>query len=207
MKRVDRAGCGPRLPGVEIPAGSALANEHLVPVLWPHPHIRKYWESGKHFTEGATQPWVQALLYQLCRALDVRRAVELGCYLGATSAWLAAAIESNGGGSLTVVDVGDEYISRTKERISAMALSGVETAYVKRPSLEYLPEIPPNTQFVFLDDDKDKVPAKLDLIRARCPGAVVAIHDMETLTQGIEGILRLDTPILHGTGYLGLLRV
>ena len=185
-----------------------MSNEHLAPVatMWPHPSIREYWDSGKHATEGGTQPWVAALLYGLVRAMDIRHVAELGCYLGATSAWLALAIEANGGGSLTLVDTQADWLQQAAARVMALDLQKTALGTMNERSLDFLAHMNPDTRLVFLDDDKAEIPAKLDALRAlKLKEALVAIHDMETIN--VPGALVLATPVLHGTGLLGLVQV
>ena len=188
-----------------------MANEQLAPLWFPHPTLRDYWESGKHRSEGATQPWVQALLYHLVRALGIRHVAELGCYLGSTSAWLALAIEANCAGepttgSLTLVDVGNGMVDGVRSRVSAVSTTPLIGFHGR--SLEFLPGLYTETRFVYLDDDKADVSAKLALIAQRAPGCLVAIHDAETLgAQLPTNALLLDTAPLFGSEKLALVKV
>jgi len=180
-----------------------MANEHLIPLWWPHPTLEAYWRDNLWNVEGATQPWVQALLYALCRALDVRRAVELGCWNGLTSCWLAMAISANGGGMLTVLDHNIGCLKTTAERLAKLDLANMELRQECMDSKDYVP--PADTQFIFLDDDKTNVGQKVAAFAAACPGAYIAAHDIETVPD--VAMLRLATPILHSSGHLGLVRV
>lgn len=187
------------------------ANAHLLPVAWPSPALQEFWESGVQTMEGATQPWVQALLYQLCRALDVRHAVELGCWKGITSVWLATAISHNGGGSLSVVDNHEKTGGEALARLSIHAPSNVAVTLHQEPTMTFLLSLLASTQFVFLDDDKAQIADKLDLIRARAPGCYVAVHDAELPNVTIDfrkaGGIILDIPPGDGSGSLGLIRL
>jgi predicted O-methyltransferase YrrM len=186
-----------------------MANEHLAPVWWPHPSLKTYWDSGLHHTEGATQPWVQALLYQLCRALDVRRAVELGCYRGVTSAWLALAIEANGGGRLDLVDTNQTFLTVAMARVGDVNTGTlVATAGHAETSFAFLREhFQPDTQFIFMDDDKADIKQKVHVIRDCGCQALIAVHDVEHNQPQLEGLnaVTLKTPVLHGTGWLALI--
>lgn len=186
-------------------------NAHLLPLVWPHPALQEAWESGVQTTNGATQPWIQALLYQLCRALDVRRATELGCWRGFTSAWLACAIAHNGGGSLTLADTNKVTLDTACARVATLSFSSVVVTPFLGGSLSYLEAIPKETQFVFLDDDKAEPARKLTLLKERCPGCYVALHDAElpevlAATKASGGMI-LDIPPGDGSGSLGLVRL
>src|SRR6266702_3780303 len=113
-----------------------MSNEHLTPIWWPHDSLRSAWENGRYGV--STQPWVSALLYQLVRALDVRRVVELGCYKGVTSVWLAHAIAANGGGALRLVDNNAAYLEEAQQRVEQTAPTGVSVFTTNKASLEFL---------------------------------------------------------------------
>ena len=184
-----------------------MANEHLAPLWWPHASLRDAWETrDDNDPNVSTQPWVSALLYQLVRALDYRRVVELGCYRGVTSAWLACAVEANGGGTVTLVDIQAGVLKKTERRLAALALAKTQASYVEASSAAFLEtQLPANTQFIFIDDDKLTVPAELERIKAVAPRALVAIHDAETIG-AIPGALMLATPPLYGSGHLALVQ-
>jgi len=153
---------------------------------------------------------VQALLYQLCRALDVRRAVELGCYRGVTSAWLALAIEANGGGRLDLVDTNQSFLERALLRAGDVSeAANVGIAGHAEPSFAFLkgPTFQPDTQFIFMDDDKSDIKQKVHVIRERGCQALIAVHDVEHNQPQLEGLnaVTLKTPVLHATGWLALI--
>lgn len=188
-----------------------IANAHLLPVVWPHPALQAAWSSGAQTADGATQPWLQALLYALCRALDIRRAVELGCWRGYTSAWLACAIAHNGGGALTLVDTNATQLETAAARVAALSLPTVTVETTLLSTSDYLAAASPALQFAFLDDDKASTAAKLALLAARCPGIYVALHDVEipevaAATRAVGGVI-LDVPPGDGNGSLGLVRL
>lgn len=127
------------------------------------------------------QPWLQALLYQLIRAMDLRHVVELGTWYGYTSGWLAQAVEDNGGGTVTLVEAAPDCVQKTQAVIESLGLKKAACEIIHKRTLDYLPGMREDMQLVFLDDDKSDVPRKLELIKARAPRALVAIHDAETL--------------------------
>lgn len=190
----------------------------MIPALWPHPILKDYWMSGLHRDEGATQPHVQALLYQLILSLNAKHVLELGVWKGATSRWLACAIESNGGGTLTLVDNNPENLHTAVVRVHALGLGHVEVVDIPMPTLAYLESLPttPSTELpyapelIFLDDDKQQITEKLSLLKIRSAGAFVCIHDAETLPNEIlveSNIMVLPTPHEPSSGHLGLVRL
>ena len=147
------------------------------PIQWPHPVLQEYWDSGLHASEGATQPAIQNLLYHLVRMVDAKHVVELGVWKGATSRWLACAV---GDGSLTLVDTDQSNVKSAAERVRALHLP-VKLRMFVGSSLLYLSGVPRETDFVFLDDDKQEIPEKLGMLVKALPHCVVAIHDLETI--------------------------
>ena len=175
-----------------------------IPTLWPHPTLKRHWEE-LHRTESATQPHIQSLLYHLVCALDVKHAVELGVWKGATSRWLACAIEANGGGTLTLVDTVEENVTLAADRCRALELPHTTIEVRHGESLFYLESLPTDVKFVFLDDDKQAIDKKLDLIKGR--GVIVAIHDIEVVpddTRKKWRIVHLPMPAIPSGGDLGL---
>lgn len=179
-------------------------NLHLEPRWFPHDALRRAWRPG--YEGGGLQPWLQALLYHMIRATDIRHVVELGTWYGYTSGWLAQAVEDNGGGTATFVEHAPDCAAKTRAALDALGLEKTACEIIHKPSLEYLPRLPDATQFVFLDDDKAAVPEKLRLIKERAPRALVAIHDAETLPFLEERkALLLRIPAADGGGDIAFL--
>jgi predicted O-methyltransferase YrrM len=185
-------------------------NLHLAPAHWPHENLAKLWEDAPGYGAigGSTQPWVAALLYQLVRALDIRNVAELGCYKGVTSSWLACAIEENSGGRLTLVDCNAQALKIAQQWIETFAFQKTTIIGVHGATLIYLPDIPRDTQLIFLDDDKKNILQKVAMLRGLGVKALLAIHDAEGLPEMKElGALVLPTPPMHSTGHLALVQL
>jgi len=129
--------------------------------------------------------------------------VELGCWNGLTSCWLAMAISANGGGMLTVLDHNMGCLKITAERLAKLDLANMEFRQECMDSKDYIPAA--DTQFIFMDDDKTNVGPKLAALATHCPSVYVAVHDIETVPN--VTMLRLATPVMHGSGQLGLVRL
>jgi predicted O-methyltransferase YrrM len=136
------------------------------------------------------------------------QAVELGVWKGATSRWLACAVEENGGGGLTLVDINAEYLHEARRRVEALGLRHVTLLCVQQPTMEFLPTVSPQTDFVFMDDDKMEVAAKLALLQQRTK-ALVAAHDAETIVGPLKeyGAIILPMPAEPSAGDLGLVQL
>ena len=180
------------------------ANLHLTPRWFPHAALAAAWRPG--YEGGGLQPWLQAFLYQLIRAMDLRRVVELGTWYGYTSAWLAQAVEDNGGGEAHFVDLEERHVERTRAAVERLDLKTTACAFIHKPSVAYLADIPHDMQFVFLDDDKERVKEKIAMISQRCARCLVAIHDAETQSfLRNERAVLLPIPPADGGGDLALL--
>lgn len=179
----------------------------MIPTLWPHPDLQAYWASGLHKTEGATQPHIQALLYHLVLAINAQHVVELGVWKGATSRWLACAVEANGGGTLTLVDTDQACLNTASTRVALLDLPRTEVHTVFRGTMEFLDTMNPATQFMFMDDDKKQVAEKFAKLRAQGRHVLVAVHDAETISPELrqaEGMILLETPPEPSSGQLAL---
>jgi predicted O-methyltransferase YrrM len=181
-----------------------IPNVHLIPQWFPDPALQEFWENGRHYREGGTQPWVQSLLYHLVRACGYRRVVELGTWTGLTTAWLAHAVQANGGGKLYATENVPAMADTAAARLYAAEIPDVDWFIRKADTLEALQSLPFEPQFVFLDDDKIDLAKKF----AFFPGALVAVHDAEDCPE-LKAFphLYLPTAVLHGSGHLALLRV
>ncbi len=192
-------------------------------MIWPHDVLRDRYESA-HFDstayakEGITQPWVQLLLYALVRSLGATHVLELGCFRGVTTAWLALAVEANGGGTVVALDREAVDVARGKTllRDVADALPRTQVVWELGDTRAYLrtATLQPFT-FVFLDDDKQAVAEKVELLRVGGCRALLACHDVDghyedpglaRVWKALGGLVVPATRI-HPYGHLGLLQL
>lgn len=171
--------------------------------------LQAYLESGAHQSEGATQPWIQAFLYQLARMLDTRHIMELGTWHGATSAWLACALHDNGGGTLTLVDNAQDSLTVAEWRANSLGFPDVTVVPVHAYSHEFLPEMPTDVTLVFMDDDKQDIPGKVAWMRGRMARGVIVLHDAETVRDAVReaGGVYLKVPDAWAGGDVALIGV
>lgn len=71
----------------------------------------------------ALEPAKAEFCYALCRALDVRRAVECGTSYGVSTLYLAAAIRDNGGGVVIGTEYETEKVAKARAHFSEAGLS------------------------------------------------------------------------------------
>jgi predicted O-methyltransferase YrrM len=115
-----------------------------------------------------------------------KRAVEIGVYEGATTAMLAAAIKSGGGGRLYAVDpffpgragiCWSEIVARSEVRRSG---ASEVVAFVKDLSTKACRELDGDFDFVFIDGDHSLEGVKQDWqdwSQRIAPGGILALHD------------------------------
>lgn len=172
-------------------------------------------------TEGSAEPWIQDLLCSLLCALQRRQphVVELGGFLGHTSVCLAAALHTQGGGRLTVVewDAGaPERADAVQERLAALSYSDVEWQVIRDDVLVAIRSFPDESvDFAFVDDDHAKAHVAEEirlLLPKMTAGGIITVHDVWGTTDLQEvltmfGGYSLDLPRLGPAGGLGILQV
>jgi caffeoyl-CoA O-methyltransferase len=142
----------------------------------------------------ATTPDEAALLTMLARLVGARRALEIGTFTGYGAISIARGLAE--GGSLTCLEVSDEYAAIARRNIESAGLS--ERVEIRvGPADEALRAMPeePTFDYVFIDADKTGYPTYYDLVVPRLlpgglllldnvflGGKVVAPHDERTRT-------------------------
>ena len=140
---------------------------------------------------GSVSPGEQRALFALVSALQPKHVLEVGTHLGGSTIALAAALESNGSGSLTTVDIMD--VNRedrspwpgTKRgevpqvRLQQLGLSH-RVSFVQGPALEVLSSWSDPLDLVFLDGSHEPKHVYAEIARVshrlRAP-AYVVLHD------------------------------
>jgi caffeoyl-CoA O-methyltransferase len=130
----------------------------------------------------ATTPDEAALLTMLARLVGARRALEIGTFTGYGAISIARGLAE--GGSLTCLEVSDEYAEIARRNIESAGLAD-RVEIVVGPADETLRGMPdePSFDFVFIDADKPGYPTYYDLVVPR-------------LVEG--GLLLLDNVFLGG---------
>jgi predicted O-methyltransferase YrrM len=143
---------------------------------------------------GGVNPGDRRAIYYLTRHLKPKNVLEIGTHIGASTLYLAGALEENA--TLTSVDIidvnGQEGLTRVEKGLtrSGTPLSPLEmlqsagwnqrVQFVKSSSLDYLSRTKNFLDFVFLDGDHSKstVSAEIPLVLKRLnPGGIILLHD------------------------------
>lgn len=136
-------------------------------------------ELGQSFAWNS-EPSVSEFLGELAGQLRARHVVELGCYVGWTSAHLALALQSTGG-RLWCVDADAKFLTAAARNLARLGLSGHVTL-LKGFSLDapLLAQLPSEIDLVFIDTSHEYQPT-LDEIATYAPrlaaGGCIVLHD------------------------------
>jgi caffeoyl-CoA O-methyltransferase len=130
----------------------------------------------------ATTPDEAALLAMLARLVGARRALEVGTFTGYGAISIARGLAE--GGSLTCLEVSEEYAEIARGNVEAAGLADRVEIVVgaAREALAAMPE-EPTFDYVFIDADKTGYPEYYELVVPR-------------MVQG--GLLLLDNVLLRG---------
>ena len=171
----------------------------------------------------ATTPDEAALLEMLARLIGARRALEIGTFTGYGAISIARGLAE--GGSLTCLEVSEEFAEIARRNIDAAGLSDrVEIRL--GPADEALRAMPeePTFDYVFIDADKKGYPTYYDLVVPRLVsgglllldnvflgGDVVSPHDertriMHELNDRVTADERVDSVMIHVADGLTLVR-
>ena len=171
----------------------------------------------------ATTPDEAALLTMLARLIGARRALEIGTFTGYGAISIARGLAE--GGSLTCLEVSEEYAAIARRNIESAGLSDRVEIKVG-PADEALRAMPeePTFDYVFIDADKTGYPTYYDLVVPRLVpgglllldnvflgGAVVEPHDdrtriMDALNERVTADERVDSVMIFVADGLTLVR-
>ena len=182
-------------------------------VLYPHPTL------ANTYQPGSTEPWIVELLAALLKASGQKTVLELGGYIGITSAWLALTLAQMGGGDLTIAEYDPEAPERAdavQTRLEALNLTNVTWRVMRDDAVRVIRSLPDESLgLVYVDDNHEKahVHEELDaLIPKMVPGGLITGHDVWGTCELREvferfGGYAIDLPRLGPAGGLGILQV
>jgi predicted O-methyltransferase YrrM len=133
-----------------------------------------------HTKDSSSYPISQAI-YSLVRLLQPSHVVEVGTFEGATSVWLARAIEENNRGTFTGYEINAERAKTARANLEAAV--GGRHWQVKTMDIQQEPYV--ETDFVFLDCDKKLYSAALSKCLIPVNGYVVA-HDTVSWPDAVQ---------------------
>ena len=126
----------------------------------------------------ATTPDEAALLTMLARLVGARRALEIGTFTGYGAISIARGLAP--GGSLTCLELSEEYAEMARANVAAAGLSDRVDVRVG-PADEALRAMPeePTFDYVFIDADKTGYPTYYDLTIPRLvPGGLLLLDNV-----------------------------
>ena len=116
------------------------------------------------------------LCYQVARMAGARRVFELGSGFGYSTAWLARAVQENGGGIVHHVVWDDELSQQAQRHLAVLGLADVVQFRVGE-AVQTLRESPGPFDLVLCDIDKQRYPEALPVIKERFRAGGVLIVD------------------------------
>lgn len=167
---------------------------------------------------GCTEPYVAEAICALLKASDQRNVLETGSFIGTTSAWLALALESMGGGTLACCEIDTDRALGVHERLSGLNVPNVAWSIPGMDIFRYLTRIEDKSiGLVFVDDDHQKhhVEQEINALWPKMkPGGLMLFHDVASdgvcqlgpLIRKYGGIA-LDLPRLGPDGGLGIIPI
>jgi predicted O-methyltransferase YrrM len=138
---------------------------------------------------AAVNPGDRRAIYELVRQVRPATVLEVGTWVGGSTTMLALALERNGGGRITTVDIQDvnrpdgpwKQVGLARSPREGLGLLGLDSVtFHHSPSLAFLRGTPERYDFIFLDGGHEadvvyqEVPAALKLLN---PGGVILLHD------------------------------
>jgi caffeoyl-CoA O-methyltransferase len=101
-------------------------------------------------------PLVGRLLYNLAKASQSRKILEIGTAIGYSGIWLARAVAPQKG-NVTTIDMDAERVKIAKKNISEAGLERT-VRVIEGNALKILPTLKEEFDMIFLDSDKDVYP-------------------------------------------------
>lgn len=166
--------------------------------------------------DGCTEPWVAQLVSALLVASGAKTVLETGGFRGTTSAWLALALASMGGGDLIVCEIDKERAGAISLRLRDLPIRDVYGDVRCADVLEVIASLENEAlDFVWLDDDHSWPHVQAEIL-ALWPkmksGGLIVLHDVFGSTD-LKKIVKqyhgysIDLPRLGPAGGIGIIQV
>jgi predicted O-methyltransferase YrrM len=150
-------------------------DDYLYRIAAPRdPLLEKMEEYADSHAIPIVGPLVGRLLYNLARASQSKKILEIGTAIGYSGIWLARAVAPLKG-SVTTIDMDPERVKIAKKNISDASLERT-VKVIEGNALKILPTLKEEFDMIFLDSDKDVYPDafKMSLPMLRKGGLFVA---------------------------------
>lgn len=187
-------------------------------LAWDYPHPALH---DSH-TEGATEPWIAEVVSALVKAKGASGerlvVVELGGFVGTTTAWLALTLEKMGGGTLIVSEPDPERMERLQTRLAQLDLDVTQVVLNTIPSPQIIHNFPDkHIDVAWVDNDHTVLHVEQEICalwEKMKPGGLILFHDVSSdgvcnlgpLIRKYGGVA-LDLPRLGPDGGLGIIRI
>lgn len=141
----------------EMKEMEAYAQEHSFPIIGP---VAGY------------------LCYQIARMSGARQVFEMGSGYGYSTAWLAQAVQENGGGVVHHVVWDAELSQMARKHLAALGLDG-QIQYHVAEAVEALKTMDNSFDLIFNDINKEGYPGSFEVIKQKLrPGGVLLVDNM-----------------------------
>lgn len=170
---------------------------------------------GTH-EDGVTEGWIAEAVCALLKARKAKTVVELGGFIGVTTAWLALTLEKIGGGELLVSEPDEERRTKIAERLSALDIPNVNVTISAVPSPQIISQLRDGSiDFAFVDNDHQKWHVETEIVslwNKMSPSGIITFHDvvgscdLQTVVRKYGGVA-LNLPYLGPAGGLGILQI
>jgi len=139
-------------------------------------------EEASNSPEWSSEMEVASFLGRLVKAKKAHLVVELGCYIGRTSSYLASALVEGGGRArLFCVDVNPFFLEIAKQNLSALGLATVTEWVLGRSTDDLvLGAIPSAIDLLYIDSYHDYNNTKKEIEEyspKMAPGGWIVLHD------------------------------
>lgn len=157
-----------------------------------------------HRGRSGSQLEERMLLYALVRHLKPHHVIEVGVLEGGTLCWIAAALQDNGFGKVTGMDLEPEFLEQAKRRVGKLGFQRYVNL-IAGDLRETLPARPDHSaEVVWVDGGHGYDVAKSDINEAmRIASKLVVVHD----STNVAGVNRACRDVGGGTwlrGFSGL---
>lgn len=166
--------------------------------------------------DGCTEGWIAEIVAALVKAHRPKVVIELGGFVGTTTAWLALAMESGEGGDLLVSEPDEERRIAIMKRLSPLTLSKTFVVLNETPSPQIIFGLPDKSaDFAWIDNDHQKHHVEQEIVALwpkMAPGGIMCFHDvwgscdLQSVVKKYGGVA-LDLPRLGPAGGLGIIQV
>jgi len=132
----------------------------------------------KGFYPGSSEPEVGQFLFALCRMVEAKRVLEVGCWKGVTTLWLMEAVDG----------IGEVWAIDKANNLSTLVPIWGELRFVLGESTDEIPKLPGLFDLVFLDANHAYAETirELQALMVKVKkGGIICCHDVDSF-QGVR---------------------